>query len=70
MQAALYHFMLEELPPDLTSQQNGCFISYPRKGVWPLVLDPLNMVGAWLTKRDPTANFVKFQVWSDCIMSI
>ena len=57
----LYHFLLESLPPDLTSQQNGCFITYPLK-VWPLILDPLDMAVTWLTTRNPSAVIVKHQV--------
>ena len=64
-EVALYHFLLESLPPDLTSQQNGCFITYPCLRVWPLILDPLDMAGTWLSTRDPSATILEYQVNAD-----
>ena len=62
MQAPLYHFIIEGLSSDLTSQQNGCIITYSHCGVWPLILDPLGMVEAWLANRETGATVVKYKV--------
>jgi hypothetical protein len=50
-QPALYRLQIEGLPPDATSTENACLITYDHSQSWPLIVDRSGMVEAWLNCR-------------------
>ena len=50
-QPALYQLLIEGLPPDATSTENACLITYEHTQSWPLIVDRSGTVLAWLKCR-------------------
>ena len=53
---------MEGLPPDATSMENACLITYNHSQSWPLILDRSGMVEAWLTNRLKDPVIFKYNV--------
>lgn len=53
---------MEGLPPDATSMENACLITYNHSQSWPLILDRSGMVEAWLTTRLKDPVIFKYNV--------
>lgn len=62
MQPKLHKLVIENLPPDSTSQQNAAIIAYPHSRTWPLVLDSLGIAEQWLRGREKEAKTIQYQV--------
>lgn len=58
----LHKLVIEDLPPDCTSQQNAAIITYPHSRTWPLVLDSLGIAEQWLRGREKEAATIDYQV--------
>ena len=58
----LHKLVIEDLPPDSTSQQDAAIITYPHSRTWPLILDSLGIAKQWLEKREQHATIVQYQV--------
>ena len=61
-QPALYQLLIEGLPPDATSTENACLITYDYSQSWPLIVDRSGMVETWLKCRLSNPLTLKYKV--------